>query len=376
MATIEKLKQFGVDEIACLIDFGVAADDVLASLPYLDELRRMSNPSVTPISNEPVLDIPSQIRSHGVTHLQATPSLASMLVADEASLDALGSLRKLLLGGEPLPRTLVERLRTSYRGEIHNMYGPTETCIWSTTSPVGGADDPITIGKPVANTTVYVVDRSLRPLPVGVPGEILIGGAGVARGYLERPELTLERFVPDPFGGPESRLYRTGDLGQWLPDGTLAYLGRLDHQVKIRGHRIEPGEIEAALNRHPSVRQSAVVAGPDAAGAQRLIAYIVAPTQGSAPTTAHWETIWDETYRHDGASETAGWRSSYTGDPIPEAQMREWIECTAERIQRLRPRRVLEVGFGTGMVLFRIAPGCELYHGIDLSAAALARVKS
>ena len=376
MATIEKLKQFGVDEIACLIDFGVAADDVLASLPYLDELRRMSNPSVTPISNEPVLDIPSQIRSHGVTHLQATPSLASMLVADEASLDALGSLRKLLLGGEPLPRTLVERLRTSYRGEIHNMYGPTETCIWSTTSPVGGADDPITIGKPVANTTVYVVDRSLRPLPVGVPGEILIGGAGVARGYLERPELTLERFVPDPFGGPESRLYRTGDLGQWLPDGTLAYLGRLDHQVKIRGHRIEPGEIEAALNRHPSVRQSAVVAGPDAAGAQRLIAYIVAPTQGSAPTTAHWETIWDETYRHDGASETAGWRSSYTGDPIPEAQMREWIECTAERIQRLRPRRVLEVGFGTGMVLFRIAPGCELYHGIDLSAAALARVKT
>jgi non-ribosomal peptide synthetase component F len=160
---------------------------------------------------------------------------------------------------------------------------------------VGGADDPITIGKPVANTTVYVVDRSLRPLPVGVPGEILIGGAGVARGYLERPELTQERFVPDPFGGPESRLYRTGDLGQWLPDGTLAYLGRHDHQVKIRGHRIEPGEIEAVLNRHPSVRQSAVVAGPDAAGAQRLIAYIVAPTQGSAPTTAHWETIWDET---------------------------------------------------------------------------------
>jgi natural product biosynthesis luciferase-like monooxygenase protein len=376
MATVEKLKQSGVDELACLIDFGVAADDVLASLPYLDELRRMSNPSIIPISNEPVLDIASQIRSHGVTHLQATPSLASILVADEASLDALGSLRKLLLGGEPLPRTLVERLRKSYRGEIHNMYGPTETCIWSTTSPVGGADDPITIGNPVANTTVYVVDRSLRPLPVGVPGEILIGGAGVARGDQERPELTLERFVPDPFGGPQSRLYRTGDLGQWLPDGTLAHLGRLDHQVKIRGHRIEPGEIEAALNRHPSVRQSAVVAGPDAAGAQRLIAYIVAPTQGSAPTTAHWETIWDETYRHDGASETAGWRSSYTGDPIPEVQMREWIECTAERIQRLRPRRVLEVGFGTGMVLLRIAPGCELYHGIDLSAAALVLVKT
>ena len=375
LATIDKLKQFGVDEIACLIDFGVSTDDVLASLPYLDELRRLANPTVAQISTEPDLDIPSQIRRHGVSHLQATPSLASMLVSDEGSLDALSSLRMLLLGGEPLPRTLLERLRKSYQGDIRNMYGPTETCIWSTTSQVGSADEPITIGRPIANTRVYVVDRSLRLLPVGVPGEILIGGAGVARGYLERPELTEERFVPDLFGGSTARLYRTGDLGQWLPDGALAYLGRLDHQVKIRGHRIEPGEIEAALNRHPSVQQSVVVARPDATGTQQLVAYIVASSQSSAPTTAHWGIIWDETYQH-GASETAGWRSSYTGDPIPEAQMREWIACTIERIQRLRPRRVLELGCGTGMVLFGIAPSCELYHGIDLSATALARVKA
>jgi natural product biosynthesis luciferase-like monooxygenase protein len=375
LATIDKLKQFGVDEIACLIDFGVSPDEVLASLPYLDELRRMSNLSVAGSSIEPAADIPTQIRAHGVTHLQATPSLASMLVSDEASLEALGSLRMLLLGGEPLPRTLLERLRKAYNGKIHNMYGPTETCIWSTTSAVGGADDPITIGKPVANTTIYVVDRSLQPVPVGVPGEILIGGAGVARGYLERPELTQERFVPDPFGDAGARLYRTGDLGRWLPDGTLDCLGRLDDQVKIRGHRIEPGEIEAVLNRHPAVRQSAVVARPDDAGTQRLIAYVV-PSQDGPPTTAHWEMIWDEIYRHDSASETAGWRSSYTGEAIPEFQMREWIECTAERIKQLRPHRVLEVGFGTGMVLTRIAPGCDLYHGIDLSAAALERVRA
>jgi len=175
-------------------------------------------------------------------------------------------------------------LRTSYRGEIHNMYGPTETCIWSTTSSVGGADDPITIGKPVANTTVYVVDRSLRPVPVGVPGEILIGGAGVARGYLERPELTQERFVPDRFGGAGARLYRTGDLGQWLPDGTLAYLGRLDHQVKIRGHRIELGEIEARLTSHTGVRQSVVVPREAAPGDVRLVAYLVA--DGAPPADA------------------------------------------------------------------------------------------
>ena len=376
LAMIDKLKQFGVDEIACLIDFGVSADDVLASLPYLDELRRLASPSVTEIPTEPDQDIVSQIRRHGVSHLQATPSLASMLVSDDASLDALSSLRMLLLGGEPLPQTLVERLRQRYQGEIRNMYGPTETCIWSTISPVRDAGDAITIGRPIANTRVYVVDRALRSLPVGVPGEIVIGGAGLARGYLEQPQLTKERFVPDPYSDSGARLYRTGDLGQWLPDGTLAHLGRLDHQVKIRGHRIEPGEIEAALNRHPSVRQSAVVAKPDATGVLQLVAYIVASTQGGAPTIGHWGTIWDETYQYGGDSETAGWRSSYTGDLIPEAQMREWIECTTGRILQLQPRRVLEVGCGTGMILFRVAPNCELYHGIDLSAAALARVKA
>ncbi|AWM05853.1 MupA/Atu3671 family FMN-dependent luciferase-like monooxygenase [Bradyrhizobium symbiodeficiens] len=376
LATIDKLKQSGVDEIACLIDFGVAADEVLASLPYLDELRRLANPSVAPVSTEPDQDVASQIRRHSISHLQATPSLLGMLVSDDASLDALGSLRMLLLGGEPLPQTLVERLRRRYQGEIRNMYGPTETCIWSTTSAVGGTDDAITIGSPIANTKVYIVDRALRPLPVGVPGEILIGGAGLARGYLEQPELTEERFVPDPFGASGARLYRTGDLGLWLPDGTLAHLGRLDHQVKIRGHRIEPGEIEAALNRHPLVQQSAVVARPDATGVQQLVAYIVSPNRGSAPSIDHWGAIWDETYQHGGDSETAGWRSSYTGDSIPEAQMREWIACTTERIQQLRPRRVLEVGCGTGMILFRVAPNCELYHGIDLSEAALVRVKA
>jgi natural product biosynthesis luciferase-like monooxygenase protein len=376
LATIDKLKQFGVDEIACLIDFGVSAEDVLASLPYLDELRRLANPPITRISTESDQDIASQIRLHGISHLQATPSLASMLVSDDASLDALSSLRMLLLGGEPLPQTLVERLRQRYQGEIRNMYGPTETCIWSTTSPVGGADDVITIGSPIANTRIYVVDRALRLVPVGVPGEILIGGAGLARGYLEQPQLTKEQFVPDPFSGSGARLYRTGDLGQWLPDGTLAHLGRLDHQVKIRGYRIEPGEIEAALNRYPSVQQSAVVARADATGVQQLVAYIVVPTESSAPTIGHWETIWDETYQHGGDSETAGWKSSYTGDMVPEAQMREWIRCTTERIQLLGPRRVLEIGCGTGMILFRVAPNCELYHGMDLSAAALARVKT
>lgn len=378
VAKVEKLKAYGVDEIACLIDFGIPADDVLASLPHLDELRRLSNPGV----DEQHQDIPSQIVRHGVTHLQATPSLGSILASDDGSLAALGGLRMLLLGGEALPRTLVERLRVRYHGPIKNMYGPTETCIWSTTADVGGAADPITIGGPIANTHVYVLDQSLRRLPIGVPGEIVIGGAGVARGYLGRPELTQERFVPNPFGRDDERLYRTGDLGRWLPDGTIEYLGRLDHQVKIRGHRIEPGEIESVLNHHPAVNQSVVVPrSDDGSSEQRLIAYVVPGTGGgalTAPSTEHWGTLWDETYRGSGeaVSETVGWKSSYTGEQISEEQMRDWIERTVERVRSLRPRRVLEIGCGTGMILLRVAPSCELYHGIDLSATALARIRA
>ncbi|MBS0237569.1 MAG: LLM class flavin-dependent oxidoreductase [Proteobacteria bacterium] len=376
---IEKLKAYGVDEIACLIDFGISTEEVLANLPHLDELRRLSNPGADELHQ----DIPSQITRHGVTHLQATPSLASILASDDASLNALRHLRMLLLGGEALPRALIERLRTTYKGPINNMYGPTETCIWSTTAKVGGAGDPITIGGPIANTRVYVVDQSLRLQPIWVPGEIIIGGAGVARGYLGRPELTEERFVRNPFGSDDERLYRTGDLGRWLPNGTIEYLGRLDQQVKIRGHRIEPGEIESVLDRHPSVKQSAVVPRSDEVSSeQRLIAYVVPAANGSgasaAPSTAHWETIWDETYRGGGeaVSETVGWRSSYTGEQIPEEQMQDWIERTVERVQDLRPQRVLEIGCGTGMILLRVAPNCDRYHGIDLSAAALARVRA
>src|SRR5262249_41797432 len=154
---------------------------------------------------------------------------------------------------------LVMRLRSRFERRLQNMYGPTETTVWSTTSAVGGAGDPITIGRPIANTRVYIVDRRLQPLPIGVHGELLIGGAGVVRASLERPELTAERFVRVPFGADGDRLYRTGDVARWLPSGELEFLGRADHQVKIRGYRIELGEIEAVLTLHPSVRESVVV---------------------------------------------------------------------------------------------------------------------
>ncbi len=213
--------------------------------------------------------------------MQATPATWQMLL--EAGWDGLPGLA-MLCGGEALAPGLAARLRT--RGAaLWNVYGPTETTVWSTAARMtdGG---PVTVGRPLANTRVYVVDRHGRPVPAGVPGELLIGGSGVARGYLERPALTAERFVPDPFGPePGGRLYATGDRARFLADGRIEHLGRADDQVKVRGFRIEPGEVESALAEHPGVRRAAVAARDDPAGGKRLVAYVV-PAAEAAPSPA------------------------------------------------------------------------------------------
>ncbi|MBW3569781.1 MAG: amino acid adenylation domain-containing protein [Gemmatimonadetes bacterium] len=220
-----------------------------------------------------------QIRRHAVTHLQCTPSLAALLIA-ESGVDALAPLHRLLLGGEALPGALAAQIRAVLPDGLVNMYGPTETTVWSATHPVTESDGTVPIGRPIANTRVYVLDGAFRPRPIGVPGELFIAGAGVARGYHDRPGLTADRFVPEPFGGePGARMYRTGDRVRWRADGTLEFLGRADFQVKIRGFRIEPGEVEAALKQHPPVREAAVVVREDAPGDPRLVAYVVAEAE-------------------------------------------------------------------------------------------------
>lgn len=221
--------------------------------------------------------IPSEIVRHSVTHLQLTPSLAHMLAIDTQSLASLGSLKKLLIGGEALPASLVKSLRPVVRGEIYNMYGPTETTIWSTAYPIPNARESqtyIPIGKTLSNTQVQVLDSELRPVLAGDVGELFIGGSGVVRGYWQRPELTAERFLPDP-SSSGGRNYRTGDVVRLLPDGNLEFLGRTDFQVKIRGFRIELGEIEGTLEQHPAVQQAVVIAHEHEPGDKRLIAYIV-----------------------------------------------------------------------------------------------------
>ncbi|MFW5762801.1 MAG: amino acid adenylation domain-containing protein [Coleofasciculus sp.] len=223
-----------------------------------------------------------QLASSGATVIQATPATWRMLLA--AGWEGSGSL-KILCGGETLNRELAIELLE--RGtELWNLYGPTETTIWSTAYKVDSqksdfrGGEVISIGRPIANTKLYVLDQNQQPVPVGIIGELHIGGLGLARGYLDKPELTSEKFISNPFNSdPASRLYKTGDLVRYRPDGTLEYISRMDHQVKIRGFRIELGEIEAVLSQHPAVRETVVLAHEKVQGDKRLIAYIVTQQQ-------------------------------------------------------------------------------------------------
>ncbi|TVL91461.1 MupA/Atu3671 family FMN-dependent luciferase-like monooxygenase [Streptomyces sp. SAJ15] len=268
---LDAIADTGVDEVACLIDFGLEDDTVLDALPLLARAREQHAER----GAEAALSVPALIEKHAVTRLQCTPSQAAMILAEPGGPEALGRLELLLLGGEELPAALAERLVGLTDARVHNMYGPTETTIWSTTHRVD-PDGSALIGRPIANTALYVLDAARNPVPVGVPGELHIGGAGVTRGYLGRPELTEERFTADPFAtAPGARMYNTGDLVRYRPDGTLEFIGRTDHQVKVRGYRIELGEIEAALRSHPDVAQAAATVHGDGVDRQ-LAGYAVA----------------------------------------------------------------------------------------------------
>jgi amino acid adenylation domain-containing protein/FkbM family methyltransferase len=224
---------------------------------------------------------------HTIDYLKIVPSHFAALTA-YTDVERLLPQRKLILGGEAPSSQLLDRLRkTNANCELVNHYGPTETTVGVLTCQAGkpgNLSERLPLGRPLANTRVYLLDAALNPVPIGTPGEVCLAGEGLARGYLNRPERTAEKFLPDPFSQqPGARLYRTGDLGRWLPDGNIEFLGRVDNQVKVRGYRIELGEIEAVLHRHPAVQAAAVLASADEAGDNRLLAY-VAPQRKFAPT--------------------------------------------------------------------------------------------
>src|SRR3990172_5603493 len=226
-----------------------------------------------------------QIREQGISVLFLTTALFNQIASEVPW--AFNSVRHLLFGGEAVdPKWVKEVLKNGSPKRLLHVYGPTESTTfasWYLVQEVPEGAITIPIGRPISNTQVYLLDSHLEPVPVGVPGEMYIGGDGLARGYLNRPELTADKFIPNPFSeGPGERLYKTGDLARYLPDGDIEFLGRIDHQVKIRGFRVEPGEIEAVLGGHPAVREVVVMAREDVPGDKRLVAYVV-PVQGQAP---------------------------------------------------------------------------------------------
>lgn len=274
-AMIEQLKAIGVDEVACLIDFGVDAGDALSGLSYLNTLRELSNNHQAENRD---YSLPAQAERYQATLMQCTPSMMRMLSLEPDTLAALKSLRTVMLGGESLPVALAKQVKESLPGKLINMYGPTETTIWSATHEIEDvAGGTIPIGRPIANTQCYILDSHYRSVPARIAGELFIGGDGLARGYLNRPDLTAEKFIPDPFSKKTgARLYRTGDQARYLPDGTIEFLGRNDFQVKVRGHRIELEEIETVLSEHGAVRENVVTVQERVVGDARIVAYIVA----------------------------------------------------------------------------------------------------
>src|SRR5829696_7453757 len=309
------------------------------------------------------------------------------------------SLRLLVVGSEKVSLAAFDAWRRFAPGaRVINAYGTSETTITSTlyepeeSAPAAGIGASLPIGRPIANTRAYILDHHLQPVPAGVPGELYIGGTGLARGYLMRPELTAERFIPDPFGLEAGvRMYRTGDRARFLSDGQIEFLGRSDQQLKVRGYRIEPGEIEFALKRHPAVREALVLAREDSSGDKRLVAYVTQNAEIYKPLDkeaeleeeqlAQWQMVHDDEVFNqtaplaDPTFNISGWNSSYTGEPIAAEEMREWVDDAVERILSLAPKRALEIGCGTGLLLFRLAQYCETYTGTDFSRAALSYVR-
>jgi acyl-CoA synthetase (AMP-forming)/AMP-acid ligase II len=251
LAMVERLRAIGVDEVACPIDFGVDAATVLNHLRHLDVLRELAN---TPAVERDGSSIAAQLARHGVTHLQCTPSMARMLVAQEESRTALASLRTMLVGGEALLVPLARELRSLLRENLLNMYGPTETTIWSATHEVREVGDTVPIGRPIANTRLYILDRHRRPTPPGVAGELYIGGAGVARGYLHRPELTADapqrpvRDVSVAAGAPPSVVERQM-IVIWEKILGLSPIGLDDDFFGLGGHSLLAAGVFARMQK-------------------------------------------------------------------------------------------------------------------------------
>ncbi len=326
------------------------------------------------------------LHTHKITSAYIPPFMLPVLVNWLEKQPIKLSLKRLLVGVEPILEQTLITISVHIPGlHIINGYGPTEATICTTLYSVPTQQEHqryTPIGKPVNNTQIYLLDQHLQPVSIGIPGEIYISGIGLAKGYLNRSQLTSKKFIDHYFEPSKStRLYKTGDIARYLPDGNIEFVGRSDSQVKIRGFRIELGEIESVLKQHPSVQETVVVTRDDIiANDQQLVAYIVPQTSHNH----HFETeyvsdlqlLYDQFYswqfsQHDPSINLRVWTSRYTNQTIPEVEIIECVENTVERILALQPQHVLEIGCGTGLILSRVAPHCQHYCGVDISQTAL-----
>ena len=352
------------------------------------------------IDRDTVLSAPAlaaRLADERFDHLFLTTALFTRHAAERPGMFA--PLHSLMTGGA---KAEVQSFRAVLAAgpptRLFNAYGQTETTVLGSvwTAQALPADAlTVPIGRPVTNTTCYVLDARRQPVPIGAPGQLYIGGPGVALGYVGRPELTAQRFVADPWRD-DGTLYASGDKVRWRHDGQLEFLGRFDDQIKIRGFRVEPDEIAAVLSGHPAVRSAVVVARERRGeatleGEQSLAAYVelhedlgaafdaAALTGAADELVAHWRSLYDTVLYDSPAARptfnTSGWNDTATGAPIPEADMDEQVTQTVERALATGAKRVLEIGCGTGLLLFRIAPHCERYVGTDLSAVAIDHVR-
>jgi len=316
------------------------------------------------------------LQQQAITHATLPPS--ALAVLPQVPLPAL---QILIVGGEVCSAKLVAHWAVGRR--FFNAYGPTEVTVDATVAECV-PNRPVSIGRPLANVQVYILDEQQQPVPIGVAGELYIGGVGLAKGYRHRPDLTAQKFIQNPFDSSQ-RLYRTGDLARYQADGNIEFLGRNDNQVKVRGFRIELGEVEAVLEEHPAVRQAVVLTQADKSSNPQLIAFVLPhlvslneaeQEKAQQDYIALWLAVNQQIdtqslTQADPTFNIFGWNSSYSGQAIPAAEMQEWVEQTVARIRALTPQKVLEIGCGTGLLLSRIAPNCQEYVGIDFSGPAL-----
>ena len=326
----------------------------------------------------------AEIAKNSVNKMWFISSLFNLIV--ETDISVFKGLKTILVGGEKLSEKHIKRIREEYPAlKIINGYGPTENTTFSITYNITGSENKTTIpiGRPLSNRTAYILDHMLQPVGIGIPGEIYLGGAGLSRGYLNRPELTAEKFIKNPFSKKKgSRLYRTGDLGKWLPDSNIEYLGRTDNQVKVRGHRIELGEIENVMNSLKEVSESCVVINQDPALNGNMTGYYI-PVREEVKVREKdlyqkridsWNELYeieysksDEVQDLDHEFNIIGWNDSFTGGEIKPEQMRLWLDDISNVILSEKPERVLEIGCGTGLIYYKIAGHIQKYTGIDFS---------